>query len=485
MSPRALRLFLAAVVAFSVLTCVTAFVALPASDASYFAGYVMVLAVALVAARRERTRVSRAPWALVIAGQLCWLTNDSLGLAAWYLQWETLPVVVLDVVTILGYLGLGGALIVMARRRARGQLRAGVLDMMTLATAAAIALWRILVEPVLAQGELPASAIFSLLYRPLGDVLLLAGVLLLVLSPGARGVPTRLLVTSTSIAIVCDVAYGLFPVDADAAFAATSGLILLSNGLLIAALAHPGSAELTARAVRTRTLHPARVLFLGAALVTAPILAVTRPTTDPMARTVLLVATVLTAGAVLARFTGAVREQERAEQSLAYQADHDALTGLVNRRVLHDSLDVHGRDGVQLYIDLDGFKAVNDLDGHEAGDAVLLAVAERLRCAVRHGDVVARLGGDEFAVLCVARVGHDEATALADRIVREVAEPVPFEDQLLTVGASVGMARGRDVPPGDVRESLLRAADAAMYEAKRLGRGRWIAADASLTTTPV
>jgi diguanylate cyclase (GGDEF)-like protein len=121
-------------------------------------------------------------------------------------------------------------------------------------------------------------------------------------------------------------------------------------------------------------------------------------------------------------------------------------------------------------IDLDGFKKVNDSYGHAAGDALLVAVAQRLRDCVRPGDTVARLGGDEFAVL-LADTPPEHARALADRIGLTLAVPVEVEGHLLSVGASIGIATG-DRADAD---RLLRDADAAMYAAKR----------SSVTPTPV
>lgn len=149
----------------------------------------------------------------------------------------------------------------------------------------------------------------------------------------------------------------------------------------------------------------------------------------------------------------------------AHDARHDPLTGLPNRTQLQARLaaEVAGRSDVAvLLLDLDRFKPVNDTHGHEAGDEVLRVVAERLRTAVRPGDLVARLGGDEFAVLVAE--GSDSAQ-LAERLQALVAAPIPVGDVVVTVGASVGRAGA----PGDgtTPEALLRAADDDMYRVKR------------------
>ena len=152
----------------------------------------------------------------------------------------------------------------------------------------------------------------------------------------------------------------------------------------------------------------------------------------------------------------------------AHDARHDPLTGLPNRTQLQARLAeaVASRCAVSvLLLDLDRFKPVNDTHGHEAGDQVLRVVAERLRTAVRPGDLVARLGGDEFAVLVAE--GSDSGL-LAERLQALVASPITFGELVLTVGASVG--RATSPQDGTSPEALLRAADDDMYRVKRFAQ---------------
>ncbi|MCX9157489.1 sensor domain-containing diguanylate cyclase [Niveibacterium sp. 24ML] len=151
----------------------------------------------------------------------------------------------------------------------------------------------------------------------------------------------------------------------------------------------------------------------------------------------------------------------------------DTVTGLANRRAYDQQLErrhAQGSPFAVLFVDLDGFKAVNDNFGHDTGDALLKVVAQRLQRALRQGDLVARLGGDEFALLASTSDGAGEARALAERLIRTISEPIHLAGGTVQVGASVGvaLAQSRHSDP----RVLVRAADAAMYRAKGAGKGR-------------
>lgn len=175
-----------------------------------------------------------------------------------------------------------------------------------------------------------------------------------------------------------------------------------------------------------------------------------------------------------------ITARKDAEAHLSHLALHDPLTGLPNRLLLRDRLDhdlsvalrSHGRVAV-VFLDLDGFKGINDALGHEVGDLVLVAAAERLQAALRPGDTVARIGGDEFVACCSDVADGDQARELAGRLVDAFAPPMLVREHLLGVGTSAGVALSH---PGDSSASLLRDADAAMYAAKRAGRGRVVSA---------
>jgi diguanylate cyclase (GGDEF)-like protein/PAS domain S-box-containing protein len=171
-----------------------------------------------------------------------------------------------------------------------------------------------------------------------------------------------------------------------------------------------------------------------------------------------------------------ISERKVLEDRLWFQARHDELTGLPNRVQLHDLLrdalleSRHGGLAVAaLFCDLDRFKVVNDSLGHDVGDGLLVLAADRLRDAVRSGDVVARLGGDEFVVLCPG-VGHpDEAFEVATRIIERFQAPFRVGGHDVVTTASIGLAVTG--PRCGTAAELLRDADLAMYRAKQAGRG--------------
>jgi diguanylate cyclase (GGDEF)-like protein len=184
-----------------------------------------------------------------------------------------------------------------------------------------------------------------------------------------------------------------------------------------------------------------------------------------------------------------VTERKLAEEQAAHQALHDPLTDLPNRRLLRDRLE-HAisraeRDGsavAVLYLDLEGFKAVNDGFGHEVGDRLLVAVAGRLRGCLRGSDTAARPGGDEFVVVLERVEGEGEVLALAERITRAFGEPFSVGGNERTLAASIGVALS--TPPHEQPEELLRKADLAMYRSrKRKGDGHHSLSESSSSST--
>jgi diguanylate cyclase (GGDEF)-like protein len=176
-------------------------------------------------------------------------------------------------------------------------------------------------------------------------------------------------------------------------------------------------------------------------------------------------------------------------EEISKLANHDALTGLPSSRLGRDRLQVlcnlaaRNRAHVGLlFIDLDGFKAVNDTYGHDAGDQVLKAVATRLTDSVRNVDTVARQGGDEFIVILNGVNTADDASQVAGKILATLAQPVSYGDIRLHIGASIGIALFPD--QAATPEELLRGADAAMYTVKKAGKGGYALLSAACPQAP-
>ncbi|HVW47572.1 MAG TPA: EAL domain-containing protein [Solirubrobacterales bacterium] len=181
-------------------------------------------------------------------------------------------------------------------------------------------------------------------------------------------------------------------------------------------------------------------------------------------------------------------ERHAADRALRHRVLHDALTGLPNRLSFVDSVDdALGRASVSgspvgiLFLDLDHFKLINDSLGHHAGDALLRAVAPRLRSHLRPGDIVARFGGDEFGILIDRLADDSEAVAIAERVAAAFAQPFSMQGVDHFVNSSIGIAVARvtDGRPTNA-ELLIRDADAAMYRAKESGRNRSVLFDAEM-----
>ena len=190
---------------------------------------------------------------------------------------------------------------------------------------------------------------------------------------------------------------------------------------------------------------------------------------------------VLSDGGVICTYTD-ITVEKQAEIELLHRTLHDVLTGVPNRRLLVERIDAAlvaaetGKGCAVMLIDIDYFKSINDSMGHAAGDELLRVIAERLSACVRESDTVARLGGDEFAILLREGEHKIDASAVARRILDAIKKPIYIEGKLVRAGMSIGIAK----PPvdGTTTDEILKAADVALYKAKRNGRGDFAFFDA-------
>jgi diguanylate cyclase (GGDEF)-like protein len=403
---------------------------------------------------------------LWLAGDMVW---DGYALAGV----ERPDVSFADLFYLAGYPLLVLGLYEMARVRSGRHAREGLLDGTIFGAAALVAVWQLLVVPTAAgTNELFTGIVWSA--YPLGDVLLIAAAVWLAISPGRRGLTTSLLLGALIATFVLDVLYQYLPLISSLDVSRLDWFYPMTYLMLAAAALHGDGSELTTPGPATTRMHPARLLLLGTSLVAIPSVAILTDSTGATTRFVLLATALGVSAAVVARFTMAVRARESAQNTLAYRATHDTLTGTVNRMLLLDRVDhalAHDRRDplAVMYLDLDKFKSINDTLGHEIGDQLLLEVARRIEETLRASDTLGRFGGDEFVLLC-EDIDPDHAVRVAERVVRSIAEPFELSGRSVQTTISVGVAIGDDRTP-DV-DALIRSADQAMYEAKRLGGDR-------------
>ena len=430
-------------------------------------------------------RSRRRPWVIIIAGITTWFVGDLIWDGSTLLTGSRPTISVADVLYLLGYPVLAAGLVSMIRLRAPADWRHGLLDAIGLAVAAALASWVFLVP---ANDPGSSAEHFLAIAYPLSDVVLLAALAWLLLAPGKRGVPSAMVFAGFVANMAIDVvmlaeAAANHPIGAwfDNAYPLTYLLIALAS-------CHEGSAELTDRQpTADGRFQPARIVLLGIALFSGPIIGTFNGLTGAH-RLLVLLTTAGIGTIVMVRFVAALRDAERVRAALSVVAGTDDLTGLDNRRqflerggrCLERIAHTNGFAGV-LMLDIDHFKQINDTYGHGAGDAVLTEVSHRCIEAVRPDDLVGRLGGDEFAILLP---GCDEVETrdIAERIRTHVVGapfvlPRPGQSAdypAIAVTLSVGAAAGAF----PTLSAALDAADGALYEAKRRGRNRMCVAGA-------
>jgi diguanylate cyclase (GGDEF)-like protein len=352
---------------------------------------------------------------------------------------------------------------------------------MIVATGLGLVFWVFVLHPVAraaGEGGTIAEQAISTAY-PAADVLLLVLLARLFTGSGGRTTSGRLLGAAALLLLVADVAYAVMvqyatydagdPVDA---------LWLMSYVLMGVAALHPSmaSAGTGQAAVRPR-VGRGRLALLTASSLLAPGMLFLPGITDRRADW-----TAAAAGAVVlfllvaVRMAGFVTQVQRQAGQLEDLAMQDELTGLGNRRHLAARMQSAWRAGPRpsvALLDLNGFKNVNDQLGHQAGDQLLAEVAHRLAAAVGDAAAVFRMGGDEFAVLLPGGPGDDPVLAATGRILQALQQPIRVGANEVLIGASVGLARGRDA--AEPFEALRRA-DVALYAAKDSGDPyRWFA----------
>ncbi|WP_051799504.1 putative bifunctional diguanylate cyclase/phosphodiesterase [Catenuloplanes japonicus] len=347
-----------------------------------------------------------------------------------------------------------------------------MLDALIVSAAAGMILWYLLLGPIVVAEGVPALQLAVAAALPVGDVLLVLALALMLLGRSAASDPAvRPLAGAVVMFVVADVAWGWLQLHAGSAGGAWPGLFWLIGDYLLVLAAMRGYRQ--DPSVAARSGRPGRVLWLpyGAIALSYGLLGYLAREQGLYPLGGMIAGAIALTGLVVARQMFVLRENQKL-------AVTDPLTGIGNRAMINRRMAEisatpprDGRCAAVMLIDLDRFKPINDAYGHDAGDAVLEAVAAALRSVVRGDDNVGRLGGDEFAVVLRDLPGPADAARIAQRIAEALRTPVVHGDLVLGIEASIGVAVRDAGNPADA-ELLMHQADVAMYAAKRAGRSR-------------
>jgi len=368
-------------------------------------------------------------------------------------------------------------------RAAGGGAREGSLeDGLLVAIGSMVVLWVLLISPTLTTPVPLVFRVTSSIF-PVLDMLVLFLLARLAFARPQRIPSLALLFTNFALVLVGDLLGALELAGYRTSSLLIWGSYLAALGLSGAAVLHPSVRILTEPSPTVvRPLSRVRLLTVTVGFAAPALLVLLRPIATPTDRAAVGVGILLLAGVAHLRTVRAVNQYAASEQRLAHLATHDSLTGLPNRVLLRERIaselqTVATRRGevvAVLFVDLDGFKRVNDTWGHSIGDELLTAVGERLSAKIDRGETVARVGGDEFVLVCTSADPDAELPAVADRLLRVLADPFPLSVGEVYIGASIGIAHSGVADAGATPDELVRDADVAMYQAKGEGRNRWL-----------
>ena len=414
------------------------------------------------------------PWCLMAVSQAVYTIGDFVYYRGLYITHSTPFPGPADAF----YLGrvpfMVAALALMIRKRSGGD-RAAVIDSLIVGIAASLLSWVVLMKPY-TEGALALSVRLTSIAYPVTDLMLVVMAVRLLAGKGQRGLSFRFLTAGLILLAATDSVYGWFNLHG----------VTYSSGSLVevgwlayyvsvgACGLHPSMRELGMPPSGEETKSSRlRIAALGGATLVGPGLLATEAWLGERVDALpIAFASIAVIGLVILRLADVMHHQEQAEAEVRYQAFHDPLTGLANRALFYDRLEHalqvsrrHSRGLAVMLIDLDRFKPINDSLGHAAGDELLVTVGRRITACLRPTDTVARLGGDEFLVLAESDATVGTVSAIAERLIDAVAEPLSLDGHEVSVTASVGVT----FAPGgaDDADELVNNADTAMYTAKR------------------
>ncbi|WP_137844950.1 EAL domain-containing protein [Microbacterium sp. 2FI] len=458
-----------------------------------YLGIGLVSAVAIVVGVRVNRPPLRSAWYLMAVGVFLSSVGDSILIWISQVQDQDVFPSVADAFYLAAYPFLAAGLVqLLVARRPLNDL-AGFIDS-AIVTTGLMLVWVLLAGPSVASAHESWLAVVVAAAYPIADIVLLGILIGLITVPGTRKTSLALLVLALTLLIVADLGATELGLH-NTAHTIFDALWLGAYALWGAAALHPTMRTLSERAIESRVALSDR---LTVALAVATFVAFVGLTVKyllgiPVDDWLIGVMALVLMGLAIARMKISLNQIAATNQiltktqaSLEYQATHDALTGLPNRahavqliRAALSGAAVSDSRVALLFLDLDGFKRINDTLGHGAGDDVLRAVAGRLRDSVRADDISCRLGGDEFVVLLAPLTDESDAVAVATRLVPILSAPVTVADQQnVAVGVSIGVALSHD--RDTTTDQLLNEADRALYRAKQSGRGRVSIYDAEM-----
>jgi diguanylate cyclase (GGDEF)-like protein len=421
-----------------------------------------------------------APWWLFGTASTLFLVGSAIR--PWSTVQSGLAITLADVFTVPAYLllVLGFAALLRARRSFDEH---AVADGLIVSLGAGLAAAILLAFPVARLTDRPVLVSLLAALYPLLDVVLLLLLLNLAFTTAVRQPSFRFLGAAMAMLLAGDIGYAVLGLRGELVGPAWMDLpFLIAYALIGASALHPSMVAVGSAVSRPVQGWSWRRLFLLAPALAVPFVLLALPGRSGAERIVLTVGGAVMVVLVLLRAASAVRAYGQAQEVFRYQATHDGLTGLPNRIAFTGGVDrlleTAADDAPPMwlfFIDLDGFKLINDSWGHDAGDLLLAQVARRLRATAPPDALVARLGGDEFVVASAASA--TAATDIADQLMAAMTEPLSVGETDLVISGSMGLAC---TTGADTADGLMRDADTAMYRAKAEGRHCWVVFDLSM-----
>jgi diguanylate cyclase len=460
----------------------------PVSGVAFAAVGIGCVTALLIGPRWHRAQ-PRGAWSLLTVASAAFLVGALLR--PWATGQDGPAALLSDAFTVPGY--MFALLWLVGLLRARGGVdRHAVIDGLIVCLGAGLAAALLLAIPAASIDGRPAAVSTLAAIYPFFDVLVVLLLANLAFTTIVRQPAYLLLTAGLGLVLAGDLLYAVAGASGELSSTGMDLPFLLAYTAIGASVLHPSVAALGRTApVKVQAWSWPRLMVIVPALATPFVLIPLVADRSTATRVVLAIGGAGAVALLMIRAVAAVRDYATAQLRYEHQATHDPLTGLPNRwllsahlaRLLAGDQPARAADTWVFFLDLDGFKLVNDSWGHDAGDQMIVDVAHRLRRAVPAEATLARVGGDEFVL--VHTCTRSTAAELAETIMDRLAEPLPVRGSEAVITASIGIASApaaaaAGAAPPVTAESLMRDADTAMYQAKSEGRGKWTFFDAEM-----